>query len=162
MVGHRKTHDYPFGRPSPLILLGIGMAILLLSWVFLVPGHWPRGIVIIATFVALAFIDGRLHKRYEQVGLAVRIPRPPRVVTKFLHALPVPMLLARLAFFATVAAMMVFGVAPLRDSTARTGIIGCVFTLIGVAALNLVLERHYVNTGVATEIDVSSDGKPQV
>jgi hypothetical protein len=160
MVGYRKTHDYPYGTPLPLILLAIGMAILLLSWVFLVPGHWPRAIGIIAAVLVLAFIDGKLHKRYEQTGLAVRTPRPPKVVAKFLHGLPVPMLVARLAFFVMIAAMIVFGVAPVR--AARIGIIARVFTLIGVAVLNLALERHYVNTGVATEIDVSSNGKPDV
>ena len=133
MVGYRKTHDYPYGMPFPLILLPMGVAILLLSWVFLVPGHWPRAIGIIAAALVLAFIDGKLHKRYEQTGLAVRIPQPPKVVAKFLHGLPVPMLVARLSFFVTVAAMIVFGVAPVRESAARIGIIVCVFTLIGVA-----------------------------
>jgi hypothetical protein len=161
MVGGHKTHDYPYGKPFPLILLAVGMAILALSWVVLVPGHWPRAIGLIAAVIVFAFIDGRLHKRYEQTGLAVRIRRPPQVVAKFLHSLPVPMLVARLAFFVTVAGMIVFGVAPVRESTARIGIIACVFTLIGVAILNLALERHYVNTGVATEIDVSSNGKPE-
>jgi hypothetical protein len=44
------------------------------------------------------------------------------------------------------------------DSTARIGIIACVFALIGVAVLNLALERRYVNTGHAKEVDVSSTG----
>jgi hypothetical protein len=68
------------------------------------------------------------------------------------------MFAARLAFFVTVAIMIAFGVAPVADSTARMGIIGCVFALIGVAVLNLALERHYVNTGHAREVDVSSRG----
>lgn len=159
MIGHRRTHDYPYGTPFPLILLDIGMAILLLSWVFLVPGHWPRAMPIVAAVLILAFINWKLHKGYEQTGLAVRIPQPPKVVAKFLHGLPVPMLVARLAFFVTVAAMIVLGVAPVAESTARIGIIACVFTLIGVTVLNLALERHYVNTGAAKEIDVSSNGK---
>ena len=68
------------------------------------------------------------------------------------------MLAARLAFFFTVAIMVAFGVAPVTDSTARIGIIACVFALIGVAVLNLALERRYVNTGHAKEMDVSSSG----
>jgi hypothetical protein len=68
------------------------------------------------------------------------------------------MLAARLAFFVTVAIMVLFGVAPVADSTARIGIIGCVFALIGVAVLNLALEHHYVNTGHAKAMDVSSSG----
>jgi hypothetical protein len=34
-----------------------------------------------------------------------------------------------------------------------------VFGLIGVALLNLALERHYVNIGVAEEVGVSNSGK---
>ena len=65
------------------------------------------------------------------------------------------MLAARLSLFVTVAIMIVFGVAAVADSTARIGIIACVFALIAVAVLNLAVERHYVNTGHAKEIDVS-------
>jgi hypothetical protein len=68
------------------------------------------------------------------------------------------MLAARLAFFVTVAIMVLFGVAPVADSTARIGIIGCVFALIGVAVLNLAFVHHYVNTGHTKEMDVSSSG----
>jgi hypothetical protein len=161
MVGYRKTHDFPQGRPFPLVLLGIGMAVVLLAWVFLVPGHWPRAIWIIAVFVALAFIDAKLHTLYERTGQAVRIPRP-KILTRFSHGLPVPMLIARSAFFVTVALMILFGVAPFADSTARIGIIVCVFVLIGIAALNVGLERYYGHTGVAQEFDVSSGGNAKV
>ena len=68
------------------------------------------------------------------------------------------MLAARLAFFVTVAIMVVFGMAPVADSTARIGIIACVFALIGVAVLDLAFERRYVNRGHAKEVDVSSSG----
>jgi hypothetical protein len=158
MVGYRRTHHYPYGTPFPLVLLGIAMVVLLLSWVFLVPGHWPPGIGIIGAFLVLGFINGELHKRYEQTGQAVRIPQP-KLVAKFPTGLPRPMLAARLGFFITVAVMLVFGLASVAASTSRIGIIVCVFTLIGVAVLNLVLERHYVSIGVANEVDVSNDGR---
>ena len=161
MVGYRRTHDYPHGKPFPLILLSIGMAVVVLAWVFLVPGHWPRAIAIIAAFLAIAFIDTKLHRHYERTGQAVRIPRP-RVVVKFSQGLPVPVLAVRSAFFVTVALMILFGVAPFGDSTARIGIIVCVFALIGVAALNIALESHYVHTGVAKELHVSSGGNAEV
>ena len=142
MVGNRRTHDYPYGKPFPLVLLDIAMAILLLSWVVFVPGHWTRASVFPAVLL-LALINTKLLRRYEQTGQAVRIP-PPKVVARFPHGLPVSMLAARLAFFVSIAVMIVFGVAPVGDSTARMGIVVCVFALIGVAVLNLVLERHYV------------------
>jgi hypothetical protein len=157
MVGYRRTHDYPHGTPFPLVLVAIATAILLGLWVFLVPGHWPRAIAIIAVFLVIAFIDAKLHRQYERTGQAVRIPRP-RVVVNFSQGLPVPMMASRLAFFVTVTIMVVFGVAPVADSTARIGIIACVFALVGVAILNLALERHYVNTGHAKAVDASSTG----
>ena len=157
MVGYRRTHNYPHGKPFPLVLLDIAIAVLVGIWVFLVPGHWPRAIAIIAVFLVIAFISTKLHRHYERTGQVVRISRP-RVVVKFSQGLPVPMLAARLAFFVTVAIMVVFGVAPVADSTAKIGIIACVFAIIGVAVLNLTLERRYVNTGHAKEIDVSSSG----
>ena len=87
MVGYRRTHRYLHETPFPLILLGIATAVLLLSWVFLVPGHWLRAIGIIAVFLILTFINAKLHTRYEHTGHAVRIPRP-RVVTRFPYRLP--------------------------------------------------------------------------
>ena len=160
MPGYRRTHDYPHGKPFPLVVLSIAMGFLGLLWVFSVPGHWPRALGIVSAVLVIAFIDSRLHSHYERTGLAVRIPSR-RVVAWFSHGLPLPMLAARLAFFATVATMIVFGFAPLRDSTARIGIIGCVFGLIVVAILNLALEHRYVNIGVAREVDVSKSGNVQ-
>jgi hypothetical protein len=160
MPGYRRTHDYPHGKHVPLVVLNIAMGFLVLLWVFFVPGHWPRAVGIISAFLVIAFIDSKLHSRYQRTGLAVRIPRR-RVVNRFSHGLPLPMLAARLAFFATVATMIAFGFAPLRDSTARIGIIGCVFGLIVVAILNLALEHRYVNIGVAREVDVSKSGNVQ-
>jgi len=130
------------------------MAVLLVAWVFLVPGHWTRAIGVIATFLVMLFISTKLHTRYEQSAIAVPIPRS-RVVVKFLQGLPAAMLTARISFFITVAVMVLFGVAPLATSTARTGIVACVFALIGVAVLNLSLEHHYVRIGRATEVDSS-------
>ena len=150
--GYGKTHDYPQGKPFPLVLLNIAIAIVFPMWLFLVPGHLPRifGIVVIL----LVFISTKLDRRCEKTGRAVPIPRP-RVVVKFPQGLPSLMLTARIAFFVTVAIMVVFGVAPMPDSTARVGIIACVFALFGVAVLNIALEHHYVRTGRATEVDVS-------
>ena len=155
MVGHRRTHNYPHGKPFPLVLVDILIAVVVGLWVFLVPGHWPRAIGIIVVFLIIAFIRGKLTKRYERTGQAVPIPRP-RLIVRFPRGLPFPMLAMRLAFFITVALMVMFGVAPVADSTAKTGIISCIFVLIGLAILNIAFERHYVNTGRAQETDVRS------
>ena len=158
MIGGRKTHDYPQGTPFPWRLLAIAGAGLCVIWVFAVPGHWTRGIGIVAAFFALAFISGKLHKHYEQSGLAVPIPQT-RVAVKFLQGFPAPMLTARIAFFVTVGVMIGFGAAPMATSTARKGVIACVFALIGVAVLDLGLERHFVKIGRATEVDLSESAK---
>jgi len=80
-------------------------------------------------------ISTKLHRHYERTGQAVRIARQ-RVVAQFSQGLPAPMLAARLTFFITVAIMIVFGVAPVADSTARIGIIACVFALVDYAPRN--------------------------
>jgi hypothetical protein len=152
--GYRKTHTYPQGKPFPLVLLNIAVAILFAVWLFVGAGSWPRTFGIFAIFLLIMFIDTKLHRRYEQTGQAVSIPQP-RVVVKFPEGLPALMLTARIAFFVTVAILVIFGVAPMPDSTAWVGIIACVFALIGVAVLNITLEHHYVRTGCATEEDVS-------
>jgi hypothetical protein len=133
------------------------MAVIALSWVFLVPGHWPRAIGILGAFVALAFSDTKFHNRYERTGQAVRIPRPRLTTVRFPKGMPVPILVARASFFVVAGIMLLLGVLPLNDSVARTGIIACVFALIVVAVLNLGLEHHCVKTGAATEVDVAKD-----
>jgi hypothetical protein len=45
-----------------------------------------------------------------------------------------------------------FGIGPFGFAVAKIGIIGCFLGLFGVAAANLLLERHYVKVGRATEI----------
>jgi hypothetical protein len=154
MVGYRKTHHYPHGVPIPRKLPGIVGGVLALAWVFLVPGHWWRAIYILAALVVVAGLSGRLHRHYEETGQAVRIPQKS-IVTEFPRGLPRPMLAARIAFFITVGMMIFLGTAPFADTTARRGIIVCVFALIGVAVWNLALEAHYVKTGIATEVDKS-------
>jgi hypothetical protein len=154
-MAFRRTHNYPRGKPLPLVLLDVGMAGVVGLWVFLVPGHWTRAIGVIGAFLLVAFIGGHLTRRYERTGKAVPIPRT-RVIVKFSKGLPQPMVAMRLAFFLTVAFMLVFGFAPFTDSTAKVGIIACVFALIGIAISNFALERHYVNTGRALEMNAES------
>lgn len=154
MVGG-KTHDYPHGIPFPILISNVGAVIVGFVWVFAVPGHWSRAPIVLGIFFVLALIRGKFLKHYEKTGDAVRIHRP-LILTKFPNGRPTPMLLARIAFFVAVAAMVAFGIAPIAESTAKAGIVGCVFVLIGVAAVNIALERHYATTNRATDIDLRS------
>ena len=130
------------------------MALTVGMWALLVPGHWPRAIGILALFLTIVVVQGMFVQHYEQTGQAVPIPRR-RLIVKFPRGLPLAMLATRLVFLITVAVMVVFGFAPMADSTAQTGIISCVFALIAAGVLNVAIERHYVGTGRALEIDVS-------
>lgn len=154
-MAHRRTHTYPQGKPFPLVLLDIGMAGVVGLWVIVVPGHWTRAIGVIGTFLVFVFISGQFTRHYERTGQAVPIPLQG-IIVQFTGALPRPMLAMRLAFFVAVAVMFVFGFAPFTDSTAKAGIIACVFALIGIALSNVALQRHYVDTGRAQEVDSQS------
>jgi hypothetical protein len=90
MVGYRRTHDDPHGKPFSAGCAQYRNGVPRLLWVFFVPGHWPR-VGIISAVLLIAFIDSRLRSRCEQTGLAVRIPSR-RVVNRFSHGLPLPML----------------------------------------------------------------------
>jgi hypothetical protein len=150
---YRKTHNHPYGKPLPLVLLDIAMAILLAVCVFIVAGHWLRATGVTAVLLVVVFISTRLERRYKRTRPAVRIPRPG-VVVKFSKGLRSAIVTARNAFFLTVAITVVLGVAPVAASTARIGIVVCLFALIGVAVLNLAIERQ-INAGHSTVVDSS-------
>jgi hypothetical protein len=160
MPGGRKTHDFPHGKPFALVLTEIVFASVFLGW--MISGafseSWRHSVPFVGVIVAVLFIYHNLIRTYERTGQAVPIKRP-KVIVKF--GLPVPILAARVAFFVTVATMVLLSVGPLTDATARGGIIACVFALIAVAVLNIALEYHYVRSGRATEVDLSaqSDGR---
>jgi hypothetical protein len=156
MVGGRKTRDFPHGTPRLLNVNGIGFVVLGVA--AMVYGDsfdgWRRFVPLCAvTFVFLS-AHSLLLRHYERTGQAIRRRRKQTVV-RFGKRLPIPMLLARASFFVTAVVMLIFGVAPLPDSTARHGIIGCVFALLAVAGLNIGLEQHYVNSSIAQEVDVA-------
>lgn len=96
-----------------------------------------------------------LLKHYEQTGQAVRLPNR-RTRTEY-GSLPRPVLTVRLSFVVVVALMLVFGLAPMREATARAGIIATVVTLFVLGLLSVLLEGHYVNTGTAKQISVDAE-----
>lgn len=159
-VGGRTTHSFPNGTPLPIWLLTIGVFVAVVFFMIFTDGlaWWYRASAIGIPIVAYSIAYSRLVLRYEQTGRAVRLPRRPSLIVRYPSGLPRPMLVARSAFFVTVATMFVFGLAPVPEMIARRGIIGCVFALIAVAILNLSLERKYVERGRAVEVDVNRTG----
>lgn len=158
--GGRRTHEYPQGKPllltltdtafASLFVVVTGICVLVFGlngWVSFAPG--------VAIFIAYTVARSLLLTRYERTGEAVPLNRLS-VVVKYPHGFPKAMLAARLAFFVVVAVMLVFGIAPFPFDTAKRGVIGCVFGLIGVAVLNLFLEAHYVRAGRASEVEYTT------
>jgi hypothetical protein len=121
---------------------------------------WVRSLPFLALLVVFVFIQSRLLQIYEKSGQAVPIARS-RTIIKFVNGKPAPILALRNAFFVIAAMMIVFGVAPFVDRTARIGIIGCVLSLFMVGLLHVALELHYVNTGRAKEIPIMPEERKQ-
>jgi hypothetical protein len=68
---------------------------------------------------------------------------------KFADGTPSPLVVLRYGFFVVVGIMIVFGLAPLAERTAKLGIIGCVISIMAIGFLHVVLAHHYVRTGRA-------------
>jgi hypothetical protein len=152
MVGGRKTHDYPKGKPLPLWLSQIGYAAAFIFVIIFGSHGWIRGLPFVALMVAFLFLHSSLIRRYERSGRAIPIARPKTTVVKFVDGTPTPILALRYAYFVLVALMILFGLAPFADRTARIGIIGCVLALFILAGLYIAFMWHYINTGRAKEI----------
>jgi len=60
-------------------------------------------------------------------------------------------------FVVIVAVMLVFGLVPMQEATARAGIVATVATLFVLGLLSVVLEGHYVNTGRAKKTTVDAE-----
>ncbi len=156
MPGGRKTHEFSYGTPVPVILIQIAFPITGIAWVFAGLSRGWRVELSFVTVMSLIFLGhAKLLRYYERNGRAVPIPIR-RVVVKYPTGWPRPMFAARLAFFVVVGLMIYFGVAPIAEFNARRGITACVFALIIVAILNIGLERWYVRKGRAKEEEVGA------
>ena len=129
------------------------------TWAVYAPSLVPSAVLRALTYVVLLatglFVHATLLKHYEQTGQAVRLPNR-RTRTEY-GSLPRPVLTVRLSFVVVVALMLVFGLAPVREATARAGIILTVVTLFVLGLLSVLLEGHYVNTGRAKQISVDAE-----
>lgn len=148
MIG-RRTHDYPHGKPPLLVVVEIAAGIVAIFWVAFASRGWGYALAIAAVFFSIGFVRSRLLMTYERSEEAVRLPRATAVV--FINGTPAPIRALRLAFFALVAVLLFFGLAPLPMTAARAGMIGSIVSLFAVAILHFLLERHYVNSGRADE-----------
>jgi hypothetical protein len=153
----RKTHDFPYGRPPALLLAEVAFIGAFLVWGFLggVSHGWRGWAALVALLIVIEFLYSKLLGAYESNGRAVPLKRP-RIAIRYSSGLPLPMLAVRFSFFAAVVVMLFMGLGPVAESTARIGIIGCVFGMVAVAGLSTALERHYIRTGRAIEVDVSA------
>jgi len=149
MPGGRRTHEYPYGKPFPLLVIDIATGIVGICWVVFASRGWPYIVGILAVFLGLAAIASNLTKWYERTGLAVRIPRV--VAVGFTKGTPAPIRALRVAFFVFVAALLFFGLAPFPLTVAKGWMIGSIVGLFAIGGMHLFLERHYVNTGRAEE-----------
>jgi hypothetical protein len=163
MPGGRKTHDFPNGRPLPLILVEVVFVVGFVAWMVIGGSDegahsWRRGAVFVAIIVSFMYTQSRFIRFYEHKGLAIPIRRQT-LVTRFVGRKPIPIIITHSAFFVAVAAMLFLGLGPVEEHTARTGIIACVLALVAIAIIHLILERHYINNGRASEVDVSGSNE---
>jgi hypothetical protein len=147
MPGGRRTHDYPNGRPFRLVLFEIMWGISALVWMAFFYRGWLYQIAIVPVFVIFTLFYSRLVKSYERDGIAVPIPRA--VGVSYEGGKPPMIRGLRIAFFALVGLIVVFGFAPLPADIWKFGIIGCVLALSAVGVSHFIAERHFVNTGRA-------------
>jgi hypothetical protein len=147
------------GRPKPLIAFEVATVVSWFTWVVYAPSLVPSAMLRALTYVVLLamglFVHAALLKHYEQTGQAVRLPNR-RTRTEY-GSLPRPVLAVRISFLVVVAVMLVFGLAPIREATARAGIIATVVALLVLGLLSVLLEGHYVNTGRAKQIGVDAE-----
>jgi type IV secretory pathway VirB2 component (pilin) len=154
--GGRRTHDFPHGRPFFLTFIEIAFSIsFIISAVSFGFENWHSAAPTLALFVAYVVTYSLAVRRYERTGQAVR-RRTVNVMVRFPEGFPAPLLAVRVAFLVVVGLMLMFGVGPFRFEVAKNGIIGCVFALVAVAVANVLLERHYMRIGHATEVEFST------
>lgn len=155
----RKTHDYPGGKPLPLVFAEIAFGVVGLLWI-VAPISWWLVALFGVALVALVFVRSELLDRYEHTGRAIR--RPSRKQIVFLGRMPAPMRALRYAVVLPMIAMFAFGLAPM--AIAKIGIIGCILCLFVLSAVYIGLQLFYESTGRGQEIinmpDSSFNKKP--
>src|SRR5437764_6320390 len=143
MVGWRPSHKYPQGKPYPIILADSAAGVLCLLWVFLAGRHWWLALLIIAAAVGVAFVDTRLHKKYERTGSSVPIVYPPNRQVSFPEGRPLALRVLRVGFVVLAAVLIALGLAPIPWSIARIAMVATVLSVVAVGFLHFFLEGAY-------------------
>jgi len=154
---------HPISKAGTVIIFLAGMAVFadglekLLGRFSRLDVGWRVAVPFIAVAILALFLNSKLVRTY--MGRVAR--SRPTVAISFANGLPSAMVGVRIAFFVIVAVMVVLGIGPVADSTARVGIIACVFALFGIALLDGALEYYYIKIGRATErkLSVQSTGR---
>jgi len=150
----RRGPYHPISQAGRVIIFLAGAAVFIdsLEWLlgrYAALGVWWR---LAVPFTAVGILVVMLNSKLVRAYMARTVTSKPTVAIKFSNGLPSALAAARIAFFVIVAAMLVFGIAPISGSTAKAGIIGCVLALFALAFVYVALEHHYINTGRASEI----------
>jgi hypothetical protein len=111
---------------------------------------WRVAIPLTAVLIFALFLNSRSVRAF--MGRAER--SSPTLAIRFANGLPSAMVVVRVAFFVIVGVMVVLGVGPVADTTARVGIIACVLALLVTGLLYGVLESYYIKTERATMTEV--------
>jgi hypothetical protein len=147
---------HPISKAGRVIIFLAGMAVFVdgLEWLLERLGGIDVRWRVAAPFVAVAILALFLNSSLVRAYMGRVVQSRPTVAISFAKGLPSAMVGVRIAFFVIVAAMVMLGEGPVADSTARIGIIACVFGLFGVALVGAALEHYYIKTGRATETDL--------
>ena len=152
MRGGRRTHNYPHGKPTSLVLVEVAAGIVAIAWLALFSWGWLYRVLIPLTFLALGAVHSKLNKSFERSGRAVRIPRV--VAVSYPNGVPSLLRWLRVGFFTAIVVMLLLGFAPIE--LAHIGIIACVLSLFLLGIVHYFAVRHFVNTGRAKhEYDVA-------
>ena len=156
MPGGRRTHDYPDGKPLPLVLVHLAIVITGLCWIRFVTSGWLPGIGLTLIIIALGAILSRLNRAYGINGQAVPVPRQQTTIV-FPDGKPAPLRMLRYAAVAMVLALVALGISPIPYAIVKGLLIGTALVLFALVFAHFAFLGHYVNTGRAKEVTTTDE-----
>lgn len=150
----------PISKAARIIIFFAGMAIFIDGFERLLgrPSEPNVGWGVAAPFAAVLMLVLFLNSKPVRAFMG-RARGSSTIAIHFAHGLPSAMVVVPVAFFVIVGVMLVLGIGPVADSTARVGIIMCVLALFAVGLLYGALESHYIKTGRATMTELPRQSK---